>query len=92
MTNKYAEQAPKEITVKFQYESRSKKPYYALVTPDASIEMVELESIYRFLDENDSCVTNKSSIQYWEPTQHGWELVWRLSGEEFLERATLEAY
>ena len=76
---------PDKIIVPFEYENHVKTSYYCLELEESIIERVELGGILTFLECADTADFLKISVAYWEPTQNGWKVIWRVTGAEFLD-------
>ena len=76
--------APSVIPVPIYYENNTKEPYYSMATEEYNIDRVDLNTIYEFYEEEDC-----TSVSYWEPSELGYNCMWRMSAEEFLKLAKL---
>jgi hypothetical protein len=84
----YYANAPSLIEVTFEYEKKSS--YYALDLPWITVERVALAGIYDALGDLEEDDLKDTTVSFWKPTRLGWELKWRLEGEEFLKRRVLK--
>lgn len=83
-------QPPGIIEVPFEYENNVKTSYYCLEMACGNVvERVALTGIEGFCRGLDKDEAMETSVSFWEPSQYGWDLIWRISADEFLARAKL---
>lgn len=77
----------KEILI--PYEDEPMTPYYSLVLSGGIVDRVELSCIYDFLDNMDKPEREEVRVYSHVVTENGLDLEWRLSGNQFMDRAVL---
>ncbi len=84
--------APEEIIIPFEYMDNVKTSYHTLELPDYHIDRVALSSILDVIQGLQSYEEElkKTSVSYWVPSRHGWDLEWRVSAQEFIDRHKLQ--
>lgn len=82
---------PGEVNeIHIPYEDEPMTPYYSLVLYEGLVDRVELSGIYDLLDNMDNLEREKVMVYSNVVTENGCELEWRLTGNQFMDRAVLK--
>jgi len=80
---------PEKIIVPFEYDNDVKTSFYSLELLEYTIDRVALNGILDVLEAMEPDI-DPVRIAFWEPARYGWDVTWRMTGQQFLDRHELK--